>query len=163
VWSTVDAVTEATEVAAGAVATADWPADALAEAAGEGFATATAVADVLAMADVPFRQAHEVLATASERAEGDAPSVETIAAVVEDVLGEPMESYVDEATVADALDPEANVAMRDSVGGPAPDAVASGVANAADALESDEAAVAGKRDALALAHEALQDEVSDYV
>jgi argininosuccinate lyase len=163
VWSTVDAVTEATTVAAGAVATADWPTDALADAAGEGFATATAVADVLAMAGVPFRSAHEVLATASEQADGDAPSVETIAAAVEDVLGEPMEAYVDEATVADALDPEANVAMRDSVGGPAPEAVASQVANAADALESDEAAVAGERDALALAHETLQDEVSDYV
>ncbi|MFC6952684.1 argininosuccinate lyase [Halorubellus litoreus] len=163
VWSTVDAVTEATSVAAGAVATAEWPSEALAEAAGEGFSTATAVADVLAMADVPFRQAHEVLATASEQADGSAPSVDTIAAVVEDVLGESMETYVDEATVADALDPAANVAMRDSVGGPAPEAVASQVANAADALAADEEAVTGKRDALALAHETLQDEVSDYV
>ncbi|NHN43330.1 argininosuccinate lyase [Halorubellus sp. JP-L1] len=176
VWSAVDAVTEATEVAAGAVATADWPSDALAEAAGEGFATATAVADVLAMAGVPFRQAHEVVATASERstaaddadgaggsADGDAPSVETIAAAVADVLGEPMESFVDAARVADALDPAANVAMRDSVGGPAPDAVASQVASAADALSGDESAVAAKRDALELAHETLQDEVSTYV
>ncbi|WP_323677784.1 argininosuccinate lyase [Halorubellus sp. PRR65] len=163
VWSTVDAVTEATTVAAGAVATAEWPADALADAAGEGFATATAVADVLAMADVPFRQAHEVLATASERADGSAPSVETIAAVVEDVLGEPMDAFVDESTVANALDPESNVAMRDSVGGPAPAAVASGVTSAAESLASDEAAVEGKRDALALAHETLQEEVSAYV
>jgi len=163
VWSAVDAVTEATGVAAGAVATADWPADALAAAAGEGFATATAVADVLAMAGVPFRQAHEVVATASQEAEGAAPDVETIAAVVEDVLGEPMESFVDAATVADALDPEANVATRDSTGGPAPDAVASQAASAAESLASDESAVAAKREALALAHESLQDEVSSYV
>jgi argininosuccinate lyase len=162
VWGVVDAVTEATTVAAGAVATAEWPADVLADAAGEGFATATAVADVLAMAGVPFRSAHEVLAAANERAEGGAPSVATIAAVVEDVLGEPLDAFVDEATVADALDPAANVAMRDSAGGPAPEAVAAGVESAAAALSDAEAAVGGKRDALALAHENLQDEVSTY-
>jgi len=163
VWSTVDAVTEATTVAAGAVATATWPEDALAAAAGDGVSTATAVADVLAMADVPFRSAHEVVATASEQAAGDAPTVGEIGAVVEDLLGEPLESFVARETVADALDPEANVAMRDSVGGPAPDAVVAAQSAAADALDADQEAVEAKREALAMAHKSLQAEVSTYV
>jgi argininosuccinate lyase len=47
-WETVDAVLDATDVVGGAVATAEWPEDALADAAGEGFSTATGVADLLA-------------------------------------------------------------------------------------------------------------------
>jgi argininosuccinate lyase len=163
VWATIDAVTEATTVAGGAVATANWNEDALTAAASEGFATATAVADVLAMAGVPFRAAHEVVATASAEAEDDAPTVAEIAAVVESLLGEPLDVYVDRETVADALDPAANVAMRDSAGGPAPDAVAAQHSAAIDALAADEDAVTAKREALARAHETLQDEVADYV
>ncbi len=66
-WDAIDAVTDATEVAAGAVATATWNEDVLADAAGEGFSTATGVADLLAMCGVPFRTAHEVVATAGRR------------------------------------------------------------------------------------------------
>src|SRR6056297_3495175 len=65
-WETIDAVSEAVAVAAGAAATADWDEAALADAAGEGFSTATGVADLLAMAGVPFRKAHELVAESNE-------------------------------------------------------------------------------------------------
>uniref|UniRef100_UPI0025C653B0 argininosuccinate lyase n=1 Tax=Halovivax sp. TaxID=1935978 RepID=UPI0025C653B0 len=64
-WETVDAVTEATGVAAGAVGTADWDEDALAAEAGAGFSTATGVADLLAANGLPFRTAHEIVASAA--------------------------------------------------------------------------------------------------
>ncbi|MFC4436279.1 MULTISPECIES: argininosuccinate lyase [Natrialbaceae] len=158
-WETVDAVTEAGEVAAGAVATADWNEDALAAEAGEGFSTATGVADLLAANGLPFRTAHEMVAKAAE-AGGDYAALETAA---EDVLGEPLESYVDPDAVEDALDPARSVASRDSQGGPAPEAVAPQIESARDALESHESTRAETAAALEDAHAALREEVNDYV
>jgi len=161
VWSAVDAVTEATEVAGGAVATATWNEAALSDAAGEGFATATGVADLLAMAGVPFRRAHEVVATAAE-ATGDGSAGETYDALdsaAHEVLGEPLDAFVGRRAVEDSLDPAESVRMRDSLGGPAPDAVESAIAGAEDALAADRDGLAARRDALADASEALDAEV----
>jgi argininosuccinate lyase len=179
-WGAVDAVTAATEVAAGAVATADWDEPACAAAAGEGFSTATGVADLLAAAGVPFRTAHEVVATAAERAgdgAGDAdpngtdasgttppgtPSLATLSAAAEAVLGESLFDHVDRAAVAAALDPAESVAARDSAGGPAPAAVADALADAEAAIDTDRASVADRRSALADAEAALEAAVNRY-
>jgi argininosuccinate lyase len=158
-FDAVDAVDEATEVAAGAVGTADWNEAALAEAAGEGFSTATGVADLLAMAGVPFRTAHEVVATAAENG-GDLAAVEAAAA---DHLDAPLEAYVDVDAVADALDSEHSVAMRDSFGGPAPDAVAVALDRVDADLAEAETAVETRREALAEADDHLATEVAGYV
>jgi len=157
-WDAVDAVTEATEVAAGAVATATWQEETLATAAGEGFSTATGVADLLAMHGVPFRTAHEVVALAAEQG-SDYDAVATVAA---DVLDEPLDAYVSREAVEAALDPDQSVAMRDSMGGPAPEAVADQLVDAAARIEADEADEATTREALADAHDALAHEVSSY-
>ena len=162
-WETVDAVTEATAVAAGAVDTASWPAGTLEAAAGEGFSTATGVADALAMAGVPFRTAHEVLATAAERADGDAPDVDTLDAVATEVLGESLFEYVPRERVEAVLDPRESVASRDSAGGPAPEAVAAQLDSAAAGLDADTAALSDRRDALGEAAGRLQREVAAYV
>ena len=162
-WETVDAVTEATAVAAGAVDTASWPAGTLEAAAGEGFSTATGVADALAMAGVPFRTAHEVLATAAERADGDAPDVDTLDAVATEVLGESLFTYVPRERVEAVLDPRESVASRDSAGGPAPEAVAAQLDSAAAGLDADTAALSDRRDALGEAAGRLQREVAAYV
>ena len=167
VWAAVDAVTEATEVAAGAIATATWNEDALADAAGEGFSTATGVADLLAMAGVPFRRAHEVVAAAAE-ARGEAVGAGTavdetydaLDAAAREVLGEPLDAYVDREAVEDALDPAESVRMRDSPGGPAPEAVESAIEGAEEALATDREALADRREALADAEDALEEEVS---
>ena len=162
-WETVDAVTEATAVAAGAVDTADWPAATLEAAAGEGFSTATGVADALAMAGVPFRTAHEVLATAAERADGGAPDVDTLDAVSTEVLGESLFTYVPRERVEAVLDPRESVASRDSAGGPAPEAVAAQLDSAVAGLDADAAALSDRRDALGEAAGTLQREVAAYV
>jgi argininosuccinate lyase len=160
-WGAVDDVREATEVAAGAVATATWDEAALAAAAGEGFATATGVADLLAASGVPFRTAHEVVASAATEATGT-PDVETIAAVTGDVLGESLFEYVDRDALEAALDPAASVESRDSSGGPAPTAVSDWFDGAVEALAADDAAVAARRERLAAADERLRAEVDGY-
>ncbi|ADD05337.1 argininosuccinate lyase [Natrialba magadii ATCC 43099] len=158
-WDAVDAVTEASEVAAGAVATADWNEEALEAEAGEGFSTATGVADLLAANGLPFRTAHELVASAAEQG----ADYDALDAAAEDVLGEPLEAYVDPDAVADALDPAQSVASRDSQGGPAPTAVADQLEYARDAIESDEAVQTDLVDELDAAHAALREEVNDYV
>ncbi|WP_306055103.1 argininosuccinate lyase [Natronococcus wangiae] len=158
-WETVDAVREASEVAAGAVATADWNEDALAAEAGDGFSTATGVADLLAANGLPFRTAHEMVARAAEQG-ADYDAIEVAA---EDVLGEPLESYVDPGAVEDALDPEASVASRNSRGGPAPEAVASQLESARNALEGHEATHAEAAEALEGARATLREGVNGYV
>jgi argininosuccinate lyase len=158
-------VREATTVAAGAVATAEWDADALAAAAGEGFATATGVADLLAANGLPFRTAHEIVARAApEVADGDDPA--TAAAKVDEaaraVRGESVFERVARDEIERVLDPAESAASRDSAGGPAPAAVAEGIAAATDGIEADEAAIAERRGAIAEAADALAAEVATY-
>jgi argininosuccinate lyase len=154
VWEAVDAVTAATEVAAGAVATATWDTEALAAGAGEGFSTATGVADLLAMAGVPFRTAHELVATAG-RADYDA-----LDSAASEVLGESLDAILDPEAVERALDPAASVAMRDSAGGPAPAAAETGLERALESLAADREAVATARESLAAAAATLDREVT---
>ncbi len=157
-FEAIDAVHGATEVAAGAVATADWQVEALAAAADEGFATATGVADLLAMAGVPFRTAHEVVARAAEQG-ADYAAVE---AAGDAVLEEPLSSYVDREQVEAALDPAESVAARDSVGGPAPETVEAALAGVRDDVAAGADAVAARRESLAAAADELEREVASY-
>jgi len=166
VFETADDVREATAVAAGAVATADWDEPALAAAAGEGFATATGVADLLAASGLPFRTAHEIVAAAApEVADGDdsAAAAAAVDAAARDVLGESVFERVDRAAVERVLDPTESVASRDSAGGPAPGAVADGVAAAESGIDVDATALSDRREALAAAAETLDAEVAAYV
>ncbi|WP_327050542.1 argininosuccinate lyase [Halomicrococcus gelatinilyticus] len=157
-WDAVDAATDAADVAGGAVATATWNESELAAAAGEGFTTATGVADLLASHGVPFRTAHEMVATAAE----SGADYDALDAAAESVLGDPLDAYVDRAAVEAALDPAESVASRDSAGGPAPEAMADQLAAAADALDADREAVEAAHESLAAARETLQSEVNEY-
>jgi argininosuccinate lyase len=161
-WDAVDDVAAATDVAAGAVATATWDEAALTAAAGEGFSTATGVADLLAAAGVPFRVAHEVVATAAVDADGT-PSPSAVEAAAADHLDGSLFEYVDREAVEAALSPARNVADRDSAGGPAPGAVAEGVAAAEAAHEADAAELEARRDRAEAAAAALEAEVARYV
>ncbi|PSP95868.1 argininosuccinate lyase [Halobacteriales archaeon QS_4_62_28] len=173
-WDAIDSVTESVAVATGAVTTADWPAEALERAAADGFSTATGVADLLAMAGVPFRTAHELVASAatvtdsadgeptSSASDSDAPDYETLDAVTQDVLGDSLSAYVERSAVEAALDPTESVAMRDSRGGPAPDAVVAQLSAASDTLSDDEATLSTRRDAVESASDRLQTEVDRY-
>jgi argininosuccinate lyase len=158
-WTAADAVTQAVEVAAGAVATADWPAEDLEAAAGEGFSTATGVADALAAAGLPFRTAHEIVASAAEQGS----DLDAVDAAAQEVTGESLADLVDPGLVAAALDPAESVAQRDSAGGPAPAAVREALGDVLDGVDADEAAVAAERESLADAADDLAAEVAEYV
>ncbi|WP_132059304.1 argininosuccinate lyase [Halorussus amylolyticus] len=157
-WDTVDEVTEAVAVAAGAAATATWDEAALADAAGEGFSTATGVADLLAMQGVPFRKAHEMVAEAAE----EGADYSALDSAAESVLGDSLDAYVERAAVEAALDPEKSAASRDSVGGPAPESVSETLSVAEAAIAADADALGDERAALDSAAEQLQTEVSRF-
>jgi argininosuccinate lyase len=171
-WEAVDAVTEAVAVSAGAVATATWDEAALGEAAGEGFSTATGIADLLAMAGVPFRKAHEMVAESNQIVTIDNKNVsqenvkrsylDALDAAAEEILGDSLDAYVEREAVAEALDPEASVAARDSAGGPAAGAVAEDLTAAEEQVAADGATLADEREQLATADELLREEVSRY-
>jgi argininosuccinate lyase len=163
-FSAVDAVAEATEVVAGAVATAHWPEGTLAAAAGEGFSTATGVADLLAASGIPFRTAHELVALAAESVEaGGAADYAALDAAAREVLGAPLETHVDGEAVERALSPAESVASRDSFGGPAPEVVADALGRAFEVHAADADALAVRREDLASAADRLDREVSRYV
>jgi argininosuccinate lyase len=157
VWEAIDAVTEAAEVAAGAVATATWDTEALAADAGEGFSTATGVADLLAVRGIPFRTAHELVAAAAAEGEDYA----ALDRAAREVLGEPLKAVVERDAVERALDPAESVAMRDSFGGPEPGATEGAIGRAREALAVDREALEAARAALEEAAAELDREVSD--
>ncbi len=161
----VDAVVEASSIAAGAVVTANWNEERLAQEAGAGFSTATGIADLLAMAGLPFRTAHEVVAHAAEEAETsqEAVSAALLDAATEAVLGESLFEYVSEERVDEALDPAESVASRNSFGGPAPAAIAESIVRAREQLAADGDALSERLSALENAEEQLHEEVDRYV
>jgi len=156
-WEAIDETGPAVEVAVGAVATADWPTDRLAAAATEGFSTATGVADRLAMAGLPFRTAHEIVAEAAAATEGT-PDVAAILAAVAEHDVEP-----DEEALAAALSAAGSVEMRDSRGGPAPAAVADSRERAEERLAAHREAATTRRRRLDDATTRLATEVDRYV
>ncbi len=174
-WAAADDVTDAVEVAAGAVATAEWPAEELEAAAGEGFSTATGVADALAAAGMPFRTAHEIVALASEQSEAQRASehasgdsreqgadLDAVDAAAREVTGKPLSELADAEVVAAALDPATNVAQRDSTGGPAPAAVREALADVREEVTLDEETVENRESALSAAADDLAAEVATY-
>ncbi|MGZ0747899.1 argininosuccinate lyase [Haloparvum sp. AD34] len=166
VFDIAGVVADATDVAGGAVSTADWDEPALATAAGEGFSTATGVADLLAMAGIPFRTAHEIVAAGAENIEdGDDPdsAAAKLDEAAQDVLGESLFTHVSREDVEAALDPAASVASRDSAGGPAPEAVVAELADAETDVAADADTIEARRDALSAAFKTLDAEVESYV
>mgnify|MGYP006274962127 FL=1 len=173
VWEPLADVTEATRVAAGAVGTLEWKEGALEHAAGEGFSTATGIADRLAMAGLPFRTAHEVVATTAQALESagelesgapdPATTIDALDAATTEVTGEALERYVDQSTVETLLDPAESVAARDSRGGPAPSQVAAAIEDAEASLDADRETVTDRQTAIEAAEEQRHAAVSEYV
>ena len=165
-WDAVDVVTEATDVTAGAVATAGWDAEACAADAGAGFSTATGVADALAAAGLPFRSAHELVAEAATGIDDDSTvddQIDALAGAADAVLDDSLSAYVNDETLADLLSAAGSVAARDSRGGPAASAVEDSLTRLRDTHADHAAAVDAHCEALAVADDRLAAEVSDYV
>jgi len=137
----------------------------LADAAGEGFSTATGVADLLAMSGMPFRTAHEIVATAAETVSDDDSSAAAAAKVDEATKGDgraPLDAREPRRRGIGAR-PAASVASRDSAGGPPRGAVADELAAVETRIETDSAALADERESLAAAAELLDTEVAEHV
>ncbi|AKH98596.1 argininosuccinate lyase [Halanaeroarchaeum sulfurireducens] len=162
-WEAVDAVTEATAVAGGAVGTATWPERALEAAAGEGFSTATGVADLLAMGGMPFRTAHEIVASAAEDATDGSPDLATIEAATREVTGAALSEYVSREAVESALDPVESVSSRDSRGGPGPDAAEATLKELTASLETHRDAIDERQRRIQRATDRRQEVVERYV
>ncbi|WP_330632803.1 argininosuccinate lyase [Halocatena halophila] len=158
-WDTVDAVTEATTVTAGAIATATFQVETLEAAAGEGFTTATGVADQLAMGGLPFRTAHEIVAQAAQHGS----DLEAIRDAADEILEEPLETYCSENTIEKRLDPSQSVADRSSRGGPAPAAIDSQLELLTTELTEHENELEARNQSLVSAHEQLAEVTHQYV
>lgn len=158
-WGAVDAVTDAINITAKVIQTLEWNHDQLRDAAGEGFATATGVADQLAMAGIPFRTAHEIVASIDE----DSRDYAGIDRVVQQKTGKSLHEFVDEETISRALDPETNIAMRNSHGGPAAGPVTQAMELALDRVASDQENITEKHSHLDTARDRLSHEVNEYL
>jgi argininosuccinate lyase len=138
-----DAATAVLELLEATLATAEFNVERMAERAGDGFTTATALADGLVRDfDLPFRTAHHIAATAVKTAIA-AGSLAIDRAQVEKIAREITATDLDitDTWLAQQLDPRAFIAARTVPGGPAPQAIAAAVSRAQAAIERDSAAV----------------------
>ncbi len=176
-FEAIERVTDGVDIAAGAVGTADWSESALAVAAGDGFSTATGVADLLTREGMSFRTAHEVVALAGEKqlnthedegdgvdaGTGDGVDYDVLDAAVVEVVGDSLDAYVDRDAVQAVMDPEASVQSRDSYGGPAPAAVTEALEDVRDRISEDVATLESRRVVLVDAAEHRREVVEGYV
>ena len=143
-----------------AVADAAFDRAAAAARAGEGFACATELADVIVReTDRSFRTAHHVVAHLARETGGDAGAVDAarLDAVAREVTGAAL--GLDPATVTAALDPAENVARRDSLGGPGE--VEAALDDRADALDRSRDRLTERETALGDAADRLSAAVAD--
>ena len=138
------------------MATAQFDAADLEARAGEGWTTLTELADTLARDhDLPFRTAHAIagrLMAARDR-QPDRPIGELLAEASAGLPDGPL-AYSD-AAVAAILSPRHFVAVRRTLGGPAPEETARAAEVSRAQLETDEAWGAGAASALAEAERKL--------
>lgn len=127
----------------------------LAARAGEGFTTATELADTLVRAaGLPFRLAHQITARLVQNAlqagvSSAALTLEMLQAAAKEVIGQ--EVALGEAQFRAALDPAGFIAKRDGPGGVAPQATAALLDALEEGIEEDSAWLASRQAALAAA------------
>ena len=149
---------------AAVLATATFNVAGMAERAGAGNTTATALADALVRKHgIPFRSAHTIVSRIVTRTTHDGAPI--TAGLVNDVsgtvLGRPLD--VTEAFVAGALDPWGFVAARTVPGGPAPETTAAAAAHARERLDADRFALDGDAERIAAAGIERAHRIADLV
>jgi argininosuccinate lyase len=128
-FDTVDTVTASLTVFTDMIGGIEVHAEAMRNAATEGYATATDLADYLVKKGLPFREAHEAVAQAVRHAENaDKDLSELELAVLQQF------SKLIEKDVFDALTLEGSMAARNHVGGTAPEAVRAAIAKARQSI-----------------------------
>jgi argininosuccinate lyase len=132
VFDTVDTLADVLAIATDLVATGITAnAARMREAAREGYATATDLADYLVRKGLPFRDAHEAVARAVRHAEAEGVD---LADIPLDRLRQFSPLIGDD--VRDALTLEGSVASRDHAGGTAPAQVRKAIARARESLRA---------------------------
>jgi argininosuccinate lyase len=136
-----DAATVVLELLEAALATAEFNTERMATRAGDGFTSATALADGLVRDfGLPFRIAHHITASAVHAALAGADfSADLVTNIATEESGRPLE--ITSEWLNQQLDPRAFVAARVIPGGPAPSAVESAIATAQARLRDDFAAI----------------------
>jgi argininosuccinate lyase len=128
-FDTVDTVTMSLSVFADMIGGIEVNREAMREAARQGYATATDLADYLVKKGMPFREAHEAVAQAVRHAEVRAKDLSELQ------LAELQQfSPLVEKDVFDALTLEGSLAARSHIGGTAPGRVKAAIAKARKAL-----------------------------
>ncbi|HII06903.1 MAG TPA: argininosuccinate lyase [Methanotrichaceae archaeon] len=119
-WRGVTLTRGAVRIMAGCTSSAKYRCDRLEESAGEGFSTATELADSLVRTTgIPFRTAHQIVGALAVRSES--PTIRDLDEAAERIARiKPSEMGFDEEKLKTALDPKKNVALRSRTGGPAP-------------------------------------------
>jgi argininosuccinate lyase len=130
-FDTADTVIETLRVFAEMVAGIEVKPDAMREAARQGYATATDLADYLVRKGVPFREAHEAVAQVVRHAESLGKDLSELQL---DDLRRFSERVAED--VFDALTLEGSLAARDHVGGTAPARVEAAIVRARATLAS---------------------------
>ncbi|HZN23843.1 MAG TPA: argininosuccinate lyase [Burkholderiales bacterium] len=128
-FDTVDTVTTSLAVFTDMIGGIDVNADAMRNAAKEGYATATDLADYLVKKGMPFREAHEVVAKAVRHAENAGKDLSEL-----DLGALQQFSPLVEKDVFDALTLEGAMAARNHIGGTAPETVKAAIAKARQSL-----------------------------
>ncbi|MDB5903934.1 MAG: argininosuccinate lyase [Betaproteobacteria bacterium] len=128
-FDTVDTVTASLAVFTEMLGGIEVKRDAMREAARQGYATATDLADYLVKKGVPFREAHEAVALAVRHAETRGKDLAEL-----DLAELQKFSKLIEDDVFDALTLEGSMAARSHIGGTAPTRVKQAIAKARKAL-----------------------------
>jgi argininosuccinate lyase len=128
-FDTVDTVTASLAVFTEMLGGIEVKRDAMREAARQGYATATDLADYLVKKGVPFREAHEAVAQAVRHAETRGKDLSEL-----DLSELQKFSRLIEGDVFDALTLEGSMAARSHIGGTAPTRVKQAIAKARKAL-----------------------------
>ena len=129
----------AVKLVAAAMGSAQFDAACLEARAGDGWTTLTELADTLVRDHaLPFRTAHAIASRliAARATEPTRPLAEALAAASADVLGSPLD--YSEAALQEILSPRHFVAIRRTLGGPAPEETGRAAAASRQLLESDE-------------------------
>ena len=142
--------TRAVQLAAAAIASAEFDIERLQAGAAEGWTTLTELADSLVRdRNVPFRTAHEItgrMMAASQR-EPRRPLAELLSEVSRDLL-EPSLAYTDDR-LNEILGPRHFVDVRRTLGGPAPAETARAIAASRETLAHDTAWLSNRREGIA--------------
>ena len=153
--------TRAVRLVAAALRDADFNRDLMEARAGAHWITVTELADTLAREQgLAFRHSHEIakrLIAASEQ-QPEAPLSRVLADVSAAVTGTPV--HYTESRLAEILSPRHFVAVRKTLGGPAPEETARALTASRALLDGDRGWLAARREALAAAERHLRAQVA---